>query len=193
MNINIIFSNFFSFEVLDLDLKKIEKYIKNIKKNNKGRALSNAGGWQSDDLDIQSMPLEMTKLVSKINQSAVKVSDYCGFDKRYLKLGNIWANINKYKDFNHMHIHPYSCLSGVFYIKTNQKSGKLSFMHPNEHICYYMSKIIKPNHYNSIQHEIEPIPNQLILFPSHLKHLVHPNLSSEERISVSFNIITSEY
>ncbi|HCL69346.1 MAG TPA: hypothetical protein DIC49_07490, partial [Gammaproteobacteria bacterium] len=39
------------------------------------------------------------------------------------------------------------------------------------------------------EHRIRPIAGQLLLWPAFLHHLVHPNLSHETRISVSFNVV----
>ena len=41
---------------------------------------------------------------------------------------------------------------------------------------------------NDVDTEIMPRSGLLILFPSFLPHSVNPNLSEEERISISFNI-----
>jgi len=35
---------------------------------------------------------------------------------------------------------------------------------------------------------VEPVEGGLVLFPSYLDHSVNPNLSSEERIVISFNL-----
>ena len=38
---------------------------------------------------------------------------------------------------------------------------------------------------------IQPEPGLMLLWPSFLHHLVHPNLSDDIRISVSFNVLLS--
>jgi hypothetical protein len=35
---------------------------------------------------------------------------------------------------------------------------------------------------------VEPMPGLMVMFPSWLKHMVHPFHGSGERISISFNI-----
>jgi len=104
----------------------------------------------------------------------------------------MWININKPGDFNNKHNHPGSDLSGVFWIKSLQKSGSLAFYSPN-----FMTQI---HQINSIKDEIskklfttptfdiEPLEGVIVLFPSDLSHAVQKNNSDEDRISVSFNI-----
>ena len=39
------------------------------------------------------------------------------------------------------------------------------------------------------EHSVMPEPGLLMLWPAGLMHFVHPNLSNETRVSISFNII----
>ena len=39
------------------------------------------------------------------------------------------------------------------------------------------------------EHRILPVAGDLMLWPSFLHHLVHPNMSDAPRISVSFNVV----
>lgn len=50
------------------------------------------------------------------------------------------------------------------------------------------NSITKFNYHNSTLWGFRPEDNYLFLFPAWLKHSVTPNLSQEERISISFNI-----
>ena len=104
----------------------------------------------------------------------------------------MWININKPGDYNSRHNHPGSDLSGVFWVKSLQKSGDLKFYSPN-----LMTQI---QQINSTKEEIRkklfitptlqigPTEGVIVLFPSDLSHSVQKNNSDEDRISVSFNI-----
>ena len=48
---------------------------------------------------------------------------------------------------------------------------------------------IRNDPYVDPEFTILPVPGQLMLWPAFLNHFVHPNLSKETRVSVSFNII----
>jgi hypothetical protein len=39
------------------------------------------------------------------------------------------------------------------------------------------------------EYRILPRPGEILLWPAFLHHLVHPNLSDDPRISISFNIV----
>ena len=48
---------------------------------------------------------------------------------------------------------------------------------------------INKDPYVDPEHTILPKTGELLLWPAFLNHFVHPNLSDETRISISFNII----
>ena len=88
----------------------------------------------------------------------------------------MWVNISSYGHANSLHIHDkrkdgVKVESGVFYLKTNSKSGQLRFYNPID---------------LSIQYGLYPKPSQIVLFNSDLLHSVDPNLSKEDRISIAF-------
>jgi hypothetical protein len=39
------------------------------------------------------------------------------------------------------------------------------------------------------EHRIQPRSGDILLWPAFVHHLVHPNLSQDHRISVSFNVV----
>jgi len=183
-----IFKQFVVKLKLNEDLKKIIKFSFEIEKEKKGRFLSNKGGFQSGDLNLKE-PI-LNSLIKKIElNSNFLFNDYLKI-KHQLSLDNIWININRYKDFNIPHVHSFSKLSGVFYVKIPNNSGKLSFINdfPIENFINPLN-IIEYNQYTSSVWSFEPEENMLYLFPSWLKHYVNPNLSKQERISISFNLV----
>jgi len=188
MEIVDIFKQFVVKLKLNEDLKKIIKFSFEIEKEKKGRFLSNKGGFQSGDLNLKE-PI-LNSLIKKIElNSNFLFNDYLKI-KHQLSLDNIWININRYKDFNIPHVHSFSKLSGVFYVKIPNNSGKLSFINdfPIENFINPLN-IIEYNQYTSSAWSFEPEENMLYLFPSWLKHYVNPNLSKQERISISFNLV----
>jgi uncharacterized protein (TIGR02466 family) len=175
------------FEIcLNENLNDFLEYSKKLKKEN-GRKKSNAGGFQSDDLNLKELILQ--SLIKNIeNYGNVFCNEILKMNKK-ITLSNMWLNINFYKDYNVSHVHPFSVLSGVFYIKSLKNSGSLIF--EKNHSLEYCIKDqpIEYNLCNSTFHVIPPKENTLYLFPSWYKHCVEPNLSNEERISISFNLI----
>lgn len=176
---------------LTLDNKSIKKYCLNLSKKDKGRIISNVGGWQSDNLSGVHKPLN--NLFLNLETHANIFGKQIGLIKK-LFINNIWININKYKDSNKLHCHPNSIISGVYYVKTPKDCGDINFINPssdelqidwNKHKKAFNGYTV----YNSIEWFLPSIENELYLFPSWLKHYVKPNMNKkEERISISFNL-----
>ena len=169
---------------LDENLKSLFDFSSKLER---GRVKSNIGGFQSEDLDKNAPELE--SLISNIlfhGNSFIKEHLHLRND---IFLNNIWLNKNYYKDFNERHFHLDCVVSGVFYVKTNPQSGDLQFFRNNSLDVWMPDRIIKKfNYHNSTLWSFRPEDNYLFLFPAWLEHSVRPNLSQEERISISFNI-----
>jgi len=187
-----IFSDFFYKENLNIDIKFLETYLKEVMDVDEGRTVSNYGGYQSNNLDNNEYTFP---LLEKVSENIQKVSNIIGIKKQGLKLHNFWLNINSKKDFNLPHVHPQSIISGVFYIKSPPNCGNLmlknrnadlvksyfDYWHLKEETDYAMNEI------TSQSWRIVPEENHLIIFPSWVEHYVEPNESDQERISISFN------
>lgn len=172
---------------LNEDLNKLIQFSKKIEKQ-KGRKLSNYGGFQSEDLNINESCLSnlIKEIILKSNLFYKEIFNI----SKNLSISNIWLNINYYKDFNTVHYHSYSSISGVFYIKTPKNCGDLIFLRDAPVESFIESKFInKYNNYNASQWSLPAIKNTLYLFPSWSKHFVSSNMSKEKRISLSFNLI----
>ncbi len=174
-----------------LDNKSIKKHCLNYSKKNKGRIVSNLGGWQSDSLSGVHKPLN--NLFLNLGTHGNIFGKEIGLIKKLI-LNNIWININKYKDSNMLHCHPNSIISGVYYIKAPKNCGDISFINSSKdelQIDWNKNKNAYSgyNAYNSLEWFLPSIENMLYLFPSWLKHYVKPNMNKkEERISISFNL-----
>ena len=177
---------------LNLDNEEIAKYCYQLKKQDKeGRVISNRGGYQSNDLEGEHIPLNNLFLDIEKHLNIFK-NKLDVKDEYNIKLNNIWINIsNKFAD-NSSHNHPNSFLSGVYYIQTNDKSGDICFSNPNKNICYDW----RPNLFNNNAKEhiiantlwtMKSTVGKLILFPGWLDHSVACNRSNQDRISISFN------
>lgn len=154
---------------------------------------SNYGGWQSPHYfyDLVSSS-DQISLFEKFKSYILKYIKYANPYQYDLQISNAWININRKGNFNQTHCHPSSVLSGVFWVKTPQNGGNITFINPNmfsegllaESIHSDMAK--EHNFYNTF--EFLPHPGNLILFPSHIFHNVTPNESDEDRISIAFNL-----
>jgi len=188
-----------------IDNEDIVKHCQKLKKEqNQSRSISNIGGWQSDDLKGSHQPIY--ELHKKLNNA---VSQFCtDIDiQQPIELGNIWININGYKDYNKIHSHPLCQISGVYYAQVTENTGDIHFRHPaTQAMCSDWDKTKVRwyedsdgntgryyNLYNSATWTYKPVVGQLLLFPSWLEHYTSPNLEKDiERVSLSFNYSTKE-
>ena len=121
MNINYV--DLFSVPILvtdlDLDINSLKKFCyEKEQENEQGVALSNIGGWQSDDVKNETHP-EFVKLKNKIEEAANSYHGEIGFKKDLREvIGNIWININRKDHFNELHQHHFSILSGAYYLNS---------------------------------------------------------------------------
>ena len=168
---------------LSLDLKSIRSHCLSLAKIEKGRTLTNIGGWQSNDLSLKEPPLQ--PFYKDITYHAHKFLETLEFNG-VLSLANVWVNINGYKDYNLTHQHNHSFLSGVYYVHTPKNCGNIEFHRPGIDVFNYdWNTQTNFNWYNSATRWQRPSPSMLYLFPSWLQHLVEPNLNKKEkRISI---------
>ena len=166
------------------DLSKIKKFISEQKENNLTETRSNKGGWQSknykyskDTVDDSLIPF--VDLVDRAIKTYSNGSRFGHLNNVEVYLRSFWMNVNSPGAHNVLHIHPGSVLSGVFWVSCPENCGRLIVRHPNEMVNYYLG----PDELS-----IDPQEGLLVLFPSYLPHLVEPNQSSEDRISISFNL-----
>lgn len=180
----------FSFPIfqenIELDNQKILEFCLSQEKNNLGRVKSNSGGWQSDAFEIPSH--ELAELFDIILDRSKAICDF--MDMEYVTLGDGWININKYKDFNWTHMHPFSLLSGVYYVKTPKNCGDIEFENPDADKFLDTKRYVKNfNKFNSPLYLTPSEQGVLYIFPSWIKHKVFPNMNkTEERVSISFNL-----
>ena len=172
---------------------KLLKFCKKLKKTS-GRNISNVGGFQSNFVN-QDDPL-IKEFFNYTKQHILNYTNVYEIDGLCdPTLHGAWFNVNKKGDYNKQHSHisgeylPH--LSAVYYLKTSKNCGKLCFVNPDQFINvnpFFQKKLKFFNPFNSPEYLINPKEMDLIIFPSSLSHYVEPNTSSEERISLAFNI-----
>ena len=107
---------------------------------------------------------------------------------RDLKLEDVWINILA-EDGNHSaHIHPNSVISGTIYISMPPETSAIKFEDPRHPMMMAApSRLVKAKEYLKPFIYINPFIGEILLWESWLRHEVPTNMSSEERISISFN------
>lgn len=162
----------------------IEKVLE-LKDGSEGKALSNAGGWQSENYFDNDLPW-MQPILDLITPCMQEVYQKMGLDR--VKQSGYWFNINPRYSYNHQHSHPGAFFSAVLYLKAPKDSGYL-MLHRPDLLREYIPEM-KLTDDNWGMYFIEPQANMLVIFPAFLQHHVRQNLCMEEdheRISIAFN------
>ena len=108
-----------------------------------------------------------------------------------LYLTQSWANYTDAGQYHHKHAHPNSVVSGVFYPQADRAVDKIYFYKDG----YERIKVpaAEYNPYNSESWWFEVGAGDLILFPSHLTHMVETKVGDDTRISIAFNTFLKGY
>lgn len=107
-----------------------------------------------------------------------------------------WPNINRFGDYHSPHNHPWSYLSGTYYVRVPEADidqgsveqlnpGCISYYDPRSGINPYT---LPPGSRSSPVYTVRPVSGGLLMWPSAVYHFVHPNLSTQKRYSISFNV-----
>ena len=108
-----------------------------------------------------------------------------------------WPNVNRFGDYHDAHNHPRAYLSGTYYVKMPTATEKLRTRNDVRPGCitFYDPRpgvnmnAIKGDPYVDPEYTVRPEPGMLMMWPAFINHFVHPNLSKQTRVSVSFNIV----
>lgn len=166
-----------------VDNSALEVFAYDRKSIDQGVTVSNYIGWQSGPIrhgDNEEFDTFVRALNEQINNCAMQA------DLPPLGIQNIWININGPGSYNHLHNHAGSILSGVYYVKATPEQGNI-FFERGDNAEYFLPPMEKPNYFTSTATTYKAITDAVYIFPGWLKHSVQPNLTKEDRISISFN------
>ncbi|MEJ2016419.1 MAG: TIGR02466 family protein [Limibacillus sp.] len=132
-----------------------------------------------------------------VNKTVIDYAKRAGIDYELNWSLQAWPNVNRFGDYHDLHNHPHCWLSGTYYIAVPQRGeelpgrkdrrpGAISFYDPRAQAN--MNAIAKDPQVEA-EYSLLPAPGTILLWPAFLHHFVHPNLSKELRISVSFNVV----
>jgi len=177
MNIDTFKSELFSVPVWSMVLNNerhhildYKEVIKDIESKEPSMKRSNSGGYQTvDNLYEIGVFKEFISSLENIGSHICQIP---------VKIESMWGNINYTHHCNYKHVHDGE-LSGCFYLQVPEQSGNLVFVTPavrSESRMFFQKNI-----------SITPVNMLLVLFPGWLEHYVETNMSTEARISISFN------
>ena len=147
--------------------------------------------WQTRN-DLQDDPA-FAELMALFRQGFDGVLDFLQVEPLPYEITGAWANVNPGGSPHSAHIHPNNYLSGVYFLRTAEGSDSITFHDPR-----IVGSMVRPRYRQRTQHNSDSINvdakiGRLAIFPAWLKHSVGPNQSGVERVSVSVNMMFSDF
>ena len=167
-------------------LSEMKNYILSEKeKNPDGVKKTNYGGWQSKNYKV--FPEEFKRIGEKLDTTIKSCAEMMGMTNPHLGLKNFWCNVNGFGDYNTLHNHRGSVLSGVFYVDVpDENMGNINFFRQDD-IQYFLPPQEDYTNVTGEKASYKPESGKVLIFPSWVKHSVDGSRSEQQRISISFN------
>lgn len=178
--------------------RELATLILNAEGRSPGVARSNVRGWHSTTnlftwdapcvrvlkKRAETLAIELTRLV------AAPTGEARTFHFSFAA----WANVLRNGGYNNVHNHPGSLWSGVYYVERGQpdattgENGKIELLDPRAgtNTLFFDKNVLET------RYVIDTVPGLMLVFPSWLKHMVHPYFGEGARISVAFNVSVAE-
>jgi uncharacterized protein (TIGR02466 family) len=153
--------------------------------------LSSGQGWQSDRTLHQLE--EYRDLISCVSHPAKSLLRFLTIGYDALELTGCCANILAKGAAHRANSHPNNFLSGVYYVQTHPGTDTINFHDPRNQTSIIRPPVVELTGENTDQVVVRVKNGTLLIFPSYLQHSVDANMSEEERISISFNIMFSSF
>ena len=186
-------------DVEDMNKQIAELVLAEEQADELGRGIrSNAGGWQSRGNLLTRPEPSLVKLKEMMETvifdllGALVRKD--GNERTFTLVFDSWANVCRNGNYNVVHTHPNAMWSIVYYVQSGKAdesipySGLLELLDPREASNY----IQVPNTVLDARMFIENYPGRMVVFPSWMKHMVHPFIGSGVRISIACNVNVME-
>jgi uncharacterized protein (TIGR02466 family) len=176
----------------------LRKLLLDMEKNarNKLVGTSNIGGYHSDTklLNVQNSAIaQLRGMITEAIVAFVKplLETQCARPPEDIGLKFWgWGIVMRAGDMNQQHMHPDANISGVYYVAVPEQLRKVTPGQPYGCITFVdprptANAMRLPNQIQA--HPINPMPGDLILFPSYYEHAVMPFKGPGERICIAFN------
>ena len=171
--------------------KELEEYIYKLKEeDSEGVVRSNRGGWHSKSFKVREKGTIQNRFTQELSKYIFDVIQTYGWKcvPERVVVSEMWAIINKPRDFNVIHTHPNAYLSAAYYVKAPEKAGRFVIENPLSVARHSYPAHATKTEYNIKAAALDIEEGDLLLFPAYLPHKVNENKSDEDRIVISFNV-----
>jgi uncharacterized protein (TIGR02466 family) len=153
---------------------------------------SNINGWQKNDLHLLSEFDSLKQIL--VHQFDVYISHiyqlYFESENEIepewaISVDNLFCNINPKGAYHVLHSHSGSNYSGVLYLQSSPESSGSILLE-----CPFVSPWMGNIAGNTMDRykTVDPVKGLGLIFPAYLLHHVGPNMSDNDRISISWNM-----
>ena len=155
-------------------------------------AVSERGKLLQSSTDMQLAP-EFDELTRRIEAAAGEVMKFLALDPHSHEITGCWFNLGPVGTDRNMHRHPNNFLSGTYYVRTPEGANAITFHDPRPQAGLIAPQPTRLTAHNSGKVTLNIGEGDLLFWHSWLNHSVPPNDSEVERITVSFNIMFTDY
>jgi len=148
-------------------------------------------GWQSEQTLHERE--EFQELASCVGDAATSILRFLQIGYEAVEVTGCWATVLARGAAHKVHSHPNNFLSGVYYVRVHTGSDTINFHDPRRQTHVIRPPVVELTAENTDQVVVRLTNGTLLVFPSYLEHSVDANMSEEERISISFNIMFSSF
>jgi len=148
-------------------------------------------GWQSEQTLHECQ--EFQDLIACVTKLAKSILRFLRIGPDAFEITGCWATVLAKGATHKVHSHPNNFLSGVYYVRTQPGSDTINFHDPRSQTGIIRPPVVELTAENTDQVVLRVTSGTLLMFPSYLEHSVDTNVSGEERISISFNIMFTSF
>lgn len=153
-----------------------------------GVSNTNVKGWQSPN-NLQNLS-EFEDINLRILQVCQRIGESQNFRPNLQYRHQAWLNISPPGAFNKIHYHANCHFSGVYYISLKApECGSIFFRDPRVASRMLTYPALTPTPFTSEEVRLPPEEGRMYVFPGWMEHGVDENLSDQDRIGISFNVL----
>lgn len=150
-----------------------------------------AESWQSDH-DLHKHEL-FAPVINWMKVAADNVLGYLKIVHNGAQLTGCWANVNAPGASHRLHSHRNNYLSGVYYVRVPEGADTINFFDPRAQAGVIRPPVSELTPENTEQVVLKVKEGMIMIFPAWLQHSVDANHSNQARVSLSFNIMLSDF
>ena len=148
-------------------------------------------GWQSEQALHERE--DFRELVSCVDRGVTSILRFLRIGDAAVEITGCWATVLAQGAAHKVHSHPNNFLSGVYYVCTQAGADTINFHDPRRQTSVIRPPVVELTADNTDQVVVKLHNGTLLMFPSFLEHSVDANMSEQERISVSVNVMFSSF